>query len=315
MEWIVEDLRKQFGDVQAVAGLSFRLASGSTMALLGRNGAGKSTSIRLLASLIKPDSGRFVFDGVDLLQDTHRLRAEIGYVSQELALDKTLTGLEFMKFQAGIYHLRWSQVAERADELLRAVDLSTVQQRQILTYSGGMKRRLDLAAALLNRPRLLILDEPTTGLDVEGREQVWTLIREFTGAGGSIILASHDFREVAELADQVLIMERGSTACQGELAELKQGLGHLVAQVKLAEFMTDALHQRVKRVLEGWDRVGKILETDEATLFTLITTEPLQQAQDAVAQRFAGQDVALNSLLVQAPSLEDVYRFAVGGQL
>ncbi len=315
MDWVAKGIAKRFDDIEAVSDLKFSLKKGSVIALLGRNGAGKSTTIRILASLIKADTGSFTFEGVDLLKETRRLRSLMGYVSQELALDKALTATEFMKFQAGIYHLKWKTVADQAIELLRAVNLFDDKDRRVQGYSGGMKRRLDLAAAMLNKPKLLILDEPTTGLDVEGREQIWQLIHQYRADGGSVILASHDFREVEELANEVLIMNKGVTAVQGPLENLQRDLGDYVVKAKLDDSSTNDHHQQIQSVLTDLDGLNRVMEIEDGTHFTLRSSASLHQTQDMVASAFDRKELKLMSMSMQIPILEDVYRFAVGGSL
>ena len=252
MALIVQDHRKSFGDVHALRSLSFHLDSGKSVALLGPNGAGKSTAVKILVSLVKPDAGTYLWKDENLFAKPARIRDLVGYVSQELAMDKILTGAEFMRFCAGLLHLDWKVHRQRAHEILKLMGLEEAKTRKVGDYSGGMKRRLDLAAALLHDPKVLVLDEPTTGLDIEAKEQIWALVSNFVRNGGALILASHDFREVAELADEVLILQKGEVVRQGEPEALKQRLGAYIIRIKTHEFMHEPDMKAVREGLKTW---------------------------------------------------------------
>jgi len=310
----IKGLRKSYKNVDALKSLSFSLEPGKAVALLGPNGAGKSTAIKLLVTLLQPDGGEFNWQGQNLFEKPSAIRNLLGYVSQELAMDKQLTGTEFMRFCAGVKHLHWKTSGPRALDLLDRMGLSEAKDQLVGEYSGGMKRRLDLASALLTEPQILVLDEPTTGLDVEARETIWKLIRGFMEQGCSLILASHDFREVQELTDQVLIMEKGSVLKEGSPDELKSTLGNLIIRLKTQEFMGAEAKTSVRRVFEKWG--DEVTWHDDEVFATLAFrgSDSMTQLQSRIYDAMSEADLEVYSLNLQRPDLEDVYRFALGGQ-
>ncbi|CAM2008192.1 ABC transporter ATP-binding protein [Acanthopleuribacter pedis] len=313
MSLTVTDLQKSYKEVQALGGLSFKLEPGSSIALLGPNGAGKSTAIKILTTLVRPDSGRIEWGGKDLLKDPPALRDLVGYVSQEIAMDKVLTAVEFMRFTAGLLHLKWRDHRERALALIDQLGLREAQDRRVGEYSGGMKRRLDLATALLHNPRVLILDEPTTGLDIEARELIWRLIEQFKRDGGAVILASHDFQEVQHLADHVLILEKGVVKQSDAPDQLKQALGRWIVRLSTHEFMDKAAVDAARAVFA--EQPGyRVLEQETACLALACSSEA--DMGDIHRQVFAAATDAglpVFSLNIQHPNLEDVYRFSLRG--
>ncbi len=308
----VEGHRKSYKKVDALKSLSFQLESGSSVALLGPNGAGKSTAIKILVSLLKPDGGSYHWNDEDLFARPARIRELMGYVSQDMAMDKQLTGAEFMRFCAGLVHLDWKTHKAKAYELLKTMGLEDAQDRLVGEYSGGMKRRLDLAAALLHDPAILILDEPTTGLDVEAREQIWGLIRQFMEKGGALILASHDFREVSELAEYILILQDGSVAAKGPAGELKNSVGRFIVRIKTAEFMSVEQKEAVKKALSSWQSVVWHEEEEFATM-AYKGDEAMSQLQVKVCEALEAAGLHIASVNVSEPNLEDAYRFTLGG--
>ncbi len=310
----IKGLRKSYKNVDALKSLSFGLEPGKAVALLGPNGAGKSTAIKLLVTLLQPDGGEFNWQGQNLFKKPGAIRDLLGYVSQELAMDKQLTGAEFMRFCAGVKHLHWKKIGPRAHELLDQMGLSEAKDQLVGEYSGGMKRRLDLASALLTEPQILVLDEPTTGLDIEARETIWKLIHGFMEQGCSLILASHDFREVQELTDHVLIMEKGSVLKEGSPDDLKNALGDLIIRLKTKEFMDPQDMTSVRAVFEKWG--DAVTWHDDETFATLAFRgdDSMSQLQSRIYDAMSDASLEVDSLNLQRPDLEDVYRFALGGQ-
>lgn len=306
----IEKLRKSFKDVHALKSLDFELPSGGAIALLGPNGAGKSTAVKIMTTLVKPDEGRFLCDGRDLFASPAEIRRLVGYVSQEMAMDKQLTGVEFMRFCAGILHLSWKDHGQRALALLDQMGLSEAGSRLVGTYSGGMKRRLDLACALLHDPKVLILDEPTSGLDLEAREKIWELIRGFTGKGGSLILASHDFREVDELAREILILDKGQVILRGTPDHLRAQLGRFIVRVKTRAYMGEADIQAVTKALA--DLALEPCADERHAAFIYRGEASMHGLQDRIHGALGQAGLPVFSLFVQQPDLEDVYRFATG---
>ncbi len=307
----VDGLRKSYGGVAALKSLSFTLEPGRAAALLGPNGAGKSTAVRILVSLERPDGGKYAWRDVDLLAEPRRIRDLIGYVSQEIALDKMMTGVELMRFTAGLLHLHWRDCRERAYDLLEQMGLGDAKDRRIEGYSGGMKRRLDLAAALLKRPKALILDEPTTGLDIEARERIWGLIRAFLHEGGSLILASHDFREVDELSDDVLVLERGAVVAHGPAVRLKRDLGRYIVRVKTREFMSPEEIEAVGRLFADWADEATWRAEEACATLAYKGELAMGDLHARVVDALERGGLPVHAVNVQAPTLEDVYRFAL----
>lgn len=309
----IKNLRKGFKNVEALKSLNFSLEPGGSVALLGPNGAGKSTAVKVLVTLLKPDEGAYLWNGENLFRQTHRIRDLTGYVSQEMAMDKVLTAVEFMKLNAGLLHLDWKTNRVRAMGLLARLGLSESENRTVGTYSGGMKRRLDLAVSLLNNPKILVLDEPTTGLDLEARELIWNLIRGFLDKGGMLILASHDFRELGELADEILILERGAVTHRGTPKALKQTLGSQIIRLKIREYMTEADFAAVRRVFEAWgDAVVWYSSESHATL-ALKEELPMSDVQARIYRDMSAAGLNVHTLFLQKTDLEDVYRLNLGG--
>jgi ABC-2 type transport system ATP-binding protein len=310
----IRGLSKSYGDLRALAGLDFTLEAGSSIALLGPNGAGKTTAIRSMVTLLSPDEGAFLWQGRNLFESPHKIRDLIGYVSQEMAMDKNLTGREFMRFCAAIQHLDWRTFRARAEEMLEHMGLADAADRLVGEYSGGMKRRLDLAVALLNHPRILILDEPTTGLDIEAREQIWDLIGEFMAEGGALILASHDFREVQQLAHQVLILKGGEVVERGEPQTLKDKLGRFVIRIKSQPFMDGDAMAAVRDALSSWSADTRWFDNEEFATVAYRGSLDLSELHQGLDQLMAQAGLTVHSINVQRPDLEDVYRLATGDQ-
>lgn len=316
MTFEIKDLRKSYKGVDALKKLDFELPEGGSVALLGPNGAGKSTAIKTLVSLITPDGGAFLHKGDNLFEKPARIRDLLGYVSQELALDKQMTGYEFMRFTAGIMHMPWKSTQDKALGLLDQMGLTEAKDRLVGEYSGGMKRRLDLACALLHDPKILVLDEPTTGLDIEARETIWGLIKKFMANGGSLILASHDFREVGELSKSVLILDQGTVLKRGTPEALKQDLGRFIIRLKTHEFMSAANHKQLSPHLQNWNDCVLYNWDEEEACTTLIYRgqENMNVLQSKLYERLEQADMPVHALNLHLPDLEDVYRFATGGR-
>ena len=205
----LRELSKAYGDVTALAGLDLDVPDGCLYGLLGPNGAGKTTTLRILATLLAPDAGRICIDGIDALQDPRAVRQRLGYVAQEVAIDKILTGRELLQLQGDLFHLSKPLRDARIDDLIDRLAMQGWIDRRCGTYSGGMRRRLDLAAGLLHRPKLLVLDEPTVGLDIESRAAIWDLLRQLVREGTGVLLSSHYLEEVEALADRMAIIDAG----------------------------------------------------------------------------------------------------------
>ena len=222
------DLRKAFGDVQALDGLSLAVPAGTVLGLLGPNGSGKTTTVSILATSLRPDSGRATVGGLDVVAEAARVRRVIGLAGQFAAVDPNLTGRENLRLVGRLSRLSRRQARVRADELLDSFGLEAAAGRLVRGYSGGMRRRLDVAAALLHRPAVLFLDEPTTGLDPESRFALWDAVRDLARSGATVLLTTQYLEEADALADRVVIISAGRVADTGTPAELKARFGTVV---------------------------------------------------------------------------------------
>ncbi|HEX7187894.1 MAG TPA: ATP-binding cassette domain-containing protein [Actinomycetes bacterium] len=232
---VAEGLTKSFGDVHALTGLDLSVPEGTVLGLLGPNGAGKTTCVRILSTLMKPDSGRATVSGLDVVDDARALRRVIGLSGQYAAVDEHLTGFENLDMVGRLYHLGRSESRRRATELLETFDLAGAGGRVVKGYSGGMRRRLDLAAALVARPPVLFLDEPTTGLDPRGRLGMWEVLGQLVRGGTTLLLTTQYLEEADQLADRIAVIDQGRVIAQGTADELKAEVGGERLEFTLAD--------------------------------------------------------------------------------
>ena len=225
---IVEDLQKRFGSVVALDGVGFSVPTGTVLGLLGPNGAGKTTCVRVLTTILRPDSGRAEVLGLDVTRHAQAVRERIGLAGQYAAVDENLTGHENLRMIGRLSHLSKSVVLRRAEELLERFSLAEAADRPVRTYSGGMRRRLDLAAALVHRPPVLFLDEPTTGLDPSGRQDLWGVIEDLVREGTTLLLTTQYLEEADRLADNIVVIDHGRVIAQGTFAQI---LGHVTFSI------------------------------------------------------------------------------------
>ena len=228
---VADDLHMRFGDVQALRGVSFEVPRGTVLGLLGPNGAGKTTAVRILTTIITPTSGSAQVNGINVVDDPQAVRRSIGLAGQYAAVDEDLTGRENLTLIATLSHVDKATGRARATELLDQFRLSDAGDRAIKTYSGGMRRRLDLAAALVMRPPVLLLDEPTTGLDPASRQDLWGVIEGLVGDGTTVLLTTQYLEEADRLADDIVVINEGVVAAQGTASELKQRIGETMLVV------------------------------------------------------------------------------------
>jgi ABC-2 type transport system ATP-binding protein len=303
-----DDLKKAYGeDVQALDGLTFSVPAGTVFGLLGPNGAGKSTTVKILTTLAYPDGGEARVAGFDVLAEPARVRESIGVVSQAGGSDQEATGRENLRLQGQVFGMGGKGLESRIDELLNQFALADAGDRLVREFSGGMRRRLDVAQALVHKPQVLFLDEPTTGLDPEVRAEMWDEISRLAGEGLTVLLTTHYLEEADQLAAQLAIVDKGRVVAEGSPDELKRELRGDAIHVELGTEGVDeaAVREAVARV-DGLDQV--IYDADR-TLHA--RAEDGARTVPAVLMALEGADLDVASVTVARPSLDDVYlRFA-----
>ena len=257
-----DGLVKNFGDVKAVKGVSFEVPEGRVLGVLGPNGAGKTTAVRMLATLLRPDGGTARVLGVDVRKDPQQVRANIGLAGQYAAVDENLTGRENLALVGKLTHMSSAEYGARADELLEQFALSDAADRVSRTYSGGMRRRLDLAAALVHRPPVLFLDEPTTGLDPQGRNELWGVIEALVSRGTTVLLTTQYLEEADYLADNIVVIDHGSVIAEGTATELKERLGATVIEITMRDDDATATASELLAPVGGTSRDGKLVRVN-----------------------------------------------------
>jgi len=300
-----EGIRKSFGDVQALCGIDLSAPPGTILGLLGPNGAGKTTAVRILTTLLPPDGGTARVAGYDVVKDAAALRAEIGLAGQYAAVDENLTGFENLEMVGRLYHLGRGPSRERAGELLERFELTDAADRLAKTYSGGMRRRLDLAAALVARPPVLFLDEPTTGLDPRSRLGLWETIEARVAAGTTVLLTTQYLDEADRLADRIAVIDHGRVIEEGTPDELKSRVGG----------------ERLEVTLESYDQEPAAIEAlaplaDERPKCEHgILVMPLSRERGGIAEavrRLDGANVGIADIAVRRPTLDDVFIVLTG---
>lgn len=305
----VDDLHKSYGEVSAVNGLSFSLPRGTVLGLLGPNGAGKTSVVRILSTLLPFDQGSVTVLGKDLRREARAIRAQIGLTGQNAALDEYLTAYENLDMIGRLHRLGAVNARRRATELLETFELTEVAQRLVKSFSGGMRRRLDLAASLVVDPPLLILDEPTTGLDPRSRRTVWDMVRDLVSSGSSVLLTTQYLEEADRLADEVIVVDRGTALARGAPEDLKNRIGGSRVEVHLSDSgqITSAA-----KALEGIGTGPAQVDVDEG-----IVSIPAPQAPRLLAttvRRLDDLDVLVEDVRLSQPTLDDVFLTLTGPQ-
>jgi ABC-2 type transport system ATP-binding protein len=313
----VEGLQKNFGDVLALQGVDFAVPTGTVLGLLGPNGAGKTTAVRVLTTILRPDAGLAEVLGVDVTKDPQGVRERIGLAGQYAAVDENLTGHENLRMVGKLTHMPKALISPRADELLAQFDLVDAATRPVRTYSGGMRRRLDLAAALVHRPPILFLDEPTTGLDPQSRRALWDTIASLRDRGKTVVLTTHYMDEAERLCDRVAIVDHGKRIALGTPSDLIDQLGghHLIELATEPPLSPEALAGlpgvRAVRVMDGGGNGGG---EGEGAALSLSIEEP-HVALPALVARLGQRAVRPTRLMSRTATLDDVFLSLTGRTL
>jgi ABC-2 type transport system ATP-binding protein len=301
----VSGLVKSFGDVRALDGVDLEVPSGTVLGLLGPNGAGKTTTVRVLTTLLRPDAGTVLVTGLDVVRDAARLRARIGLAGQYAAVDENLTGLENLVMVGRLYGESRAAAKRRARELLERFDLVEAAGRPAKTYSGGMRRRLDLGAALVARPPVLFLDEPTTGLDPRSRLEVWATIEGLVAEGTTVLLTTQYLDEADRLADLIAVIDRGHVIAEGPPDDLKDRVGGERLEVHLADA---AAVDTALRALAPMSDEQPTADDETVRLTVRRRTGTIVEA----VRRLDDAGVAVDDLGLRRPTLDDVFLSLTG---
>ena len=301
-----EELVKSYdkGKVRALDNLSLDVEEGTVLGVLGPNGAGKTTTVRILSTLLRPDSGRATVGGIDVIKYPEKVREVIGLSGQYAAVDETLTGYDNLLMFGQLYHLGRANAIKRANELLERFDLTEAAKRPIKTYSGGMRRRLDLAASLIVKPKVLFLDEPTTGLDPRGRQDMWGVIQELVPGGFTLLLTTQYLEEADQLADEIAVIDRGTVIARGTSDALKRQVGGERLEITVNADDVQVCEEIVRRVSAGATHTDLRTISAPVTTGSLALMEALRALDEA---KIHPLDIGL-----KRPSLDDVFLSLTG---
>ena len=299
---VATGLRKSYGDKVVLDGIDLDISEGMVFALLGPNGAGKTTAVQILSTYIRPDGGYVRVAGHDLARDPDAIRAAIGVTGQFSAVDKILTGEENLMLMADLHHMGRREGRQRAAELLKQFDLVEAGPKILGTYSGGMRRRLDLAMTLIGNPRIIFLDEPTTGLDPRSRQTMWQIIRDLAAGGVTIFLTTQYLEEADQLANRIAVLDKGKLVAEGTPQELKRLIPGGLMRLQFADSM----------VLANAARIFGEASRDDDALTLQISTDGRVRSLRALLDRLDRENIEVDALTVHTPDLDDVY-FALTG--
>ncbi|MFE3850863.1 ATP-binding cassette domain-containing protein [Streptomyces griseorubiginosus] len=303
---VAEGLRKRYGDKDALDGLDLRVAPGSVHGVLGPNGAGKTTLVRVLATLLRPDGGRAEVAGHDVVRQAYEVRLRIGLLGQHAALDEELGGHQNLEMFGRLYHLGARHARVRADELLERFGLADTGRKPVRAYSGGMRRRLDLAASLIRDPEVLFLDEPTTGLDPRGRAEVWAAVRSLAGGGTTVLLTTQYLEEADQLADRISLVDGGRVVADGTADELKARTGGYRIDVVLR----DAGQLGAAVALLPLDAATVSVDADRRLLSAPVTDR--MAALSGVVRALEAAGIEAEDVVLRRPTLDEVFLHLTG---
>ncbi len=298
----VDNIYKNFGKTEALAGVSFEAEKGKVLGLLGPNGAGKTTLIRILTTLIKPDSGKATVAGFDVASSGAQIRGVIGLAGQYAAVDETLTGRENLEMVAKLYHLGGKEARKRAAFVLNQMALEEAGNRPVKTYSGGMRRRLDVGASLLFEPEVLFLDEPTTGLDPRTRSDLWHLIRALVKKGTSVVLTTQYLEEADALADEIVLLDKGKIIASGTARELKRKLGGTMIEIEPKDWEQAS---QVAHLLK--EKFGDNVHIKDSHQLITIPAEKGPADLRDVLNILESSNVEVNHISLTQPTLDEVF--------
>lgn len=303
----VSDLAKHFGKVKALNGISFEVAQGTVLGLLGPNGSGKTTTVRILSTLIAPDGGSASVGGFDVVKQHDEVRSVIGLTGQYAAVDEYLTGRENLELFGQLFHLSKKDAANRADELLERFELADAGDRGIKGYSGGMRRRLDLAASLIGRPSVLFLDEPTTGLDPRSRLGMWKVINDLVAEGTTVLLTTQYLEEADQLASRIVVLDHGSVIAQGTSDQLKSSVGGDRLEIVLAN------GNLLSTAVSSISAIGSGAPiTDEVARKILLPVSDGSKSLLEAVRRLDEAKIEIEDIALRRPTLDDVFLSLTG---
>jgi len=307
----VDSLTKEFGDFKAIDGISFKVEEGEIFGFLGPNGAGKSTTMMILTTLLKPTSGRALVGGYDVMSDAKKVREKIGYVQQEISVDEFLTGRENLYLHARINQIPRNLIKSRIDDVLELVELGEKKDQAALTYSGGMRKRLDIANGLLSRPSVLFLDEPTVGLDIQTRRKIWGYIKKIRkDFGMTIFISTHYMEEADKLCDRIGIIDHGKIQIVDTPKSMKSAIGNEIISFNLVDGKAnqDALIEQINKI----EFVKEVkIKQDLITVFSTKSNEVIPK----IFQESINLEMRIRSLTLKQPTLDDVFISYTGHDL
>ena len=305
-----KSLSKTFGDVKAVDDISFYVETGEIFGFLGPNGAGKSTTIMILTTLLKPTSGQALVSGIDVTNNPKQVREKIGYVQQETTVDEYLTGRENLLLQARLNHIPKSQMDSRIDEVLELIELSDKQNEPVVTYSGGMRKRLDIAGGLLHRPKVLFLDEPTVGLDIQTRRKIWEYIKKIHDEFEmTIFLTTHYMEEADQLCDRIGIIDGGKIQVIDSPQNMKSAMGNEVISLSIEKSESENLFLSELKKIELINKINQ--DQNKIILFASKGTEVIPK----IFQISSELGIKIISISLTQPTLDDVFISYTGHEI